>query len=176
MILFSDLISNFLKLGHKLHLTQQQLQILHQKQVYIPDEPVVQARSKGNHETLLLKELLQLSIKREKIEKALAATGYTNSMKAINWLMKHSKDPYLSQDPKIPVREYVLVLSPIGRLAEEIGKFIQVSKVKCSSETIFNKAIPYMKLTSFFKVEDFTLFHYFTQMFQFRKFNKYIFI
>ena len=104
------------------------------------------------HEALLARELSQLNIKKDKIDKSLAATGYTNSMNAINWLMRHSKDPDIAQDPKIPTREYVLVLCPVGKLAEQIGKFMQVSKAKTTAETIFNSSLPYMKLTSFFKV------------------------
>ncbi len=138
-------------LSHRLaqaRLTQDQLKALDRQN---SEEHLIK-RSKSNHETLLLNELLQLSIKREKIEKALAATGFKNSMNAINWLMKHSKDPFLNQDPKIPVREYVLVLTPVKQLADQISKFVQVSKAKCSNETIFNESLSYMKLTSFFKV------------------------
>lgn len=139
-------------LSHRLaqaRLSQDQLKALQDRQ---NSEEHLIKRSKSNHETLLLNELLQLSIKREKIEKALAATGFKNSMNAINWLMKHSKDPFLNQDPKIPVREYVLVLTPVKKLADQISKFVQVSKAKCSNETIFNESLSYMKLTSFFKV------------------------
>ncbi len=141
-------------LSHRLteaNFNQNQLKILKDKQN--SDENLIKiGRNKSNHETLLLNELLQLSIKREKIEKALAATGFKNSMSAINWLMKHSKDPFLNQDPKIPVREYVLILTPVKKLGDQISKFVQSSITKCSNETIFNEPLSYMKLTSFFKV------------------------
>ena len=108
----------------------------------------------NRHENALFKELMQLSIKKEKVEKALAATGYQNSSDAINWLMKHSKDPLLNSDSATPTREYMLALCPIGKLATQIAAFLQQSKIKCSppNEALFNNLLPYMKLTSFFKV------------------------
>ena len=109
----------------------------------------------NRHENALFKELMQLSIKKEKVEKALAATGYQNSSDAINWLMKHSKDPFLNSDSSMPTREYMLALCPIGKLATQIAAFLQQSKIKCSppNEALFNNLLPYMKLTSFFKVK-----------------------
>jgi hypothetical protein len=109
---------------------------------------------KHRYETLLLKELMQLSIKREKIEKALAATGYQRSIDAINWLMKHSKDPILLHDSIISTRDFILLLCPVGRLASQIDTFLQQSKFKCgTNEAHFNNSLPYMKLSPFFKVK-----------------------
>jgi hypothetical protein len=110
---------------------------------------------KHRYETLLLKELMQLSIKREKIEKALAATGYQRSIDAINWLMKHSKDPVLLHDSIISTRDFILLLCPVGRLASQIDTFLQQSKFKCgTNEAHFNNSLPYMKLSPFFKVNE----------------------
>ena len=107
------------------------------------------------YESILLKELMQLGIKREKIEKALAATGYQNSMDAINWLMKHSKDPVLNQDIVQSTRDYILVLCPVGRLANQISTFFQQAKLKCgANEAHYTNLLPFMKLTPFFKIYD----------------------
>ena len=104
-------------------------------------------------ETILLKELMQLSIKREKIEKSLAATGYQKSIDAINWLMKHSRDPILVDDSILSTRDYILVLCPVGRLANQIATFLNQSKSKCGpNEAHYSNVLPYMKLSSFFKV------------------------
>lgn len=114
--------------------------------------------STTNHtsETILLKELMQLSIKREKIEKSLAATGYQKSIDAINWLMKHSRDPILVDDSILSTRDYILVLCPVGRLANQIGTFLNQSKSKCGpNEAHYSNVLPYMKLSSFFKVKNF---------------------
>ena len=107
----------------------------------------------SRYESLLLKELSQLGIKREKLEKGLSATGYQNSVDVINWLMKHSKDPVLANDSITSSRDYMLVMCPIGRLASQIGTFFQQSKVKCgTNEAHFHHVLPYMKLSPFFKV------------------------
>lgn len=141
-------------LGQKIDIQQLLLQKHAQSQDIAQTQNIATSRSgiSSRHESLLVKELTQLNIKKDKIDKSLAATGYTNSMNAINWLMRHSKDPYLAQDPKTPTREYVLVLCPVGKLADQISKFMQVTKSKSSPDTIFNDNLPYMKLTSFFKV------------------------
>lgn len=137
----ADLIQS--SIDSKTH-PQQQLQ--HQQQQN-------QSNHRHRHETNLLKELMQLSIKKEKIEKALAATGYQNSTEAINWIMKHSKDALLNQDSVIATRDYILVICPIGRIATQISTFLQQSKLKCgNNEAHFNNLLPFMKLTPFFKV------------------------
>lgn len=151
-IFFFILKFSFLSKGQKFDNTQ-----LQNKKINILQEKVqdaLQPARNPRHEALLLKDMLQLSIKKEKIEKALSATGYQNSMNAINWLMRHAKDPFLNQDSKLPTREYALVLCPVGRLAEQIGTFIELSKKKCTNDVVFNNFLPYMKLTSFFKVLD----------------------
>jgi hypothetical protein len=105
------------------------------------------------YETLLLKELMLLNIKKEKIEMALAATGYQKSIDAINWLMKHSKDPLLMQDTLVATRDYIILLCPVNRLATQINNYFQQSKIKCGvNEAHYNNALPFIKLTSFFKV------------------------
>ena len=117
-------------------------------------------QNKANHhhrysryESLLLRELSQLGIKREKLEKALASTGYQNSVDAINWLMKHSKDPLLTNDSITSSRDYMLVMCPIGRLASQISTFFQQTKLKCGpNEAHYHHILPYMKLSPFFKV------------------------
>ena len=107
----------------------------------------------SRYESLLLKELTQLGIKKEKLEKALAATGFQNSVDAINWLMKHAKDPLLSNESIMSSRDYMLVLCPIGRLASQISTFFQQSKSKCGpNEAHYHHVLPYMKLSPFFKV------------------------
>ncbi len=107
----------------------------------------------SRYESLLLKELTQLGIKKEKLEKSLAATGYQNSVDAINWLMKHAKDPLLANESIASSRDYMLVLCPIGRLASQISTFFQQSKIKCGpNEAHYHHVLPYMKLSPFFKV------------------------
>ena len=107
----------------------------------------------SRYESLLLKELSQLGIKKEKLEKALAATGYQNSVDAINWLMKHAKDPLISNESITSSRDYMLVMCPIGRLASQISTFFQHSKSKCGpNEAHYHHVLPYMKLSPFFKV------------------------
>jgi hypothetical protein len=129
---------------------QQQQQQQHQQSQSNQQQ---QPNNRHRHETNLLKELMQLSIKKEKIEKALAATGYQNSTEAINWIMKHSKDALLNQDSVIATRDYILVICPVGRLANQIATFLHQSKLKCgNNEAHFNNLLPFMKLTPFFKV------------------------
>ena len=107
------------------------------------------------YENVLLKDLMQLGIKKEKLEKGLAATGYQNSVDAINWIMKHAKDPILMNDSITSTRDYILVMCPIGRLANQIGTFFQSSKAKCGpNEAHYHHLLPYMKLSPFFKIPD----------------------
>ena len=112
-----------------------------------------QSSSQRRYESSLFKELIQFGIKREKLEKALAATGYSTSLEAINWLMKHSRDPILLNDSVISTRDYMLVMCPVGRLATQISSFFQQAKLKCGpNEAHYNNLLPYMKLSPFFKV------------------------
>jgi hypothetical protein len=133
--------------------TQPQIQPQQQQQLQPQQQLQSQSNGRHRHETNLLKELMQLSIKKDKIEKALAATGYQNSTEAINWIMKHSKDALLNQDSVIATRDYILVICPVGRLATQITTFLHQSRLKCSNnEAHFNNLLPFMKLTPFFKV------------------------
>jgi hypothetical protein len=132
---------------------QPQIQPQQQQQLQSQQQQQSQSNGRHRHETNLLKELMQLSIKKDKIEKALAATGYQNSTEAINWIMKHSKDALLNQDSVIATRDYILVICPVGRLANQITTFLHQSRLKCgNNEAHFNNLLPFMKLTPFFKV------------------------
>lgn len=107
----------------------------------------------NRYELSLLKELVHLGIKREKLEKALAATAYQSGTDAINWLIGHSKDSLVNNDNVLSTRDFILVLCPIGKLANQIGTFFQQSKSKCgANEAHFTNLLPYMKLSPFFKV------------------------
>jgi hypothetical protein len=120
-----------------------------------PPPPSLQHQnsSQRRYESNLFKELIQFGIKKEKLEKALAATGYSTSLEAINWLMKHSRDPILLNDSIISTRDYMLVMCPVGRLAAQISSFFQQAKLKCGpNEAHYNNLLPYMKLSPFFKV------------------------
>jgi hypothetical protein len=111
------------------------------------------ANSYSRFEVNLLKELIQLGIKKEKLEKALASTAYQSGTDAINWLISHSKDPLVNNDNVLSTRDFILVLCPVGKLANQIGTFFQQSKAKCNAnEAHFTNLLPYMKLSPFFKV------------------------
>ena len=104
------------------------------------------------YETVLFKELMQFGIKKEKIEKALSATGYQASLDAINWLIRHSRDPWLNNESIISTRDFLLVMCPVGTLATQIATFLQQSKLKCgANEAHYNNMMPFMKLSPFFK-------------------------
>jgi hypothetical protein len=108
------------------------------------------------HEIALLKDLVQLGVKRERAEKALAATAYASSMDAVGWLMAHSRDPLIATpngDAVLSTRDFMLVLCPVGRLASQIAAFFQQSRAKCGpNDAHFTNILPYMKLSPFFKV------------------------
>ncbi len=101
----------------------------------------------------LYKEMIQLNIKQDKIEKALNATAYESKTDTINWLIRHNKDLILNRDYTNPTREFILLMCPIGNLACQIETFLSESQVKCGlNEAHFNNQLPFMKLTPFFKV------------------------
>lgn len=110
---------------------------------------------KHRYETILYKELASLGLKKDRLEKALAATGYQNSIDAINWLMKHAKDPVLNNEAIASSRDCLLALCPAGRLADQISTYFQQVKqtIGCN-EAHYNNLLPFMKLTPFFKIPD----------------------
>jgi uncharacterized UBP type Zn finger protein len=102
----------------------------------------------------LARELLNLGIKADRIDKALAACALKSQTDAINWLISHSKDPILNSDFNSPTREFILLLCPVSRLANEISCFLNESQLNFGlNEAHFNNALPFMKLSSFFKVK-----------------------
>ncbi|CAF0785149.1 unnamed protein product [Brachionus calyciflorus] len=110
---------------------------------------------KHRYETILYKELSSLGLKKDRLEKALAATAYTNSIDAINWLMKHSKDPFVNNETITSTRDCLLALCPIGQLQSQISNFFQQVKQKIGcNEAHYNNLLPFMKLTPFFKLPD----------------------
>lgn len=119
------------------------------------DSVLNRSHQKHRYENNLIKELLSLGIKKDRIEKALAATGYQNSFDAINWLIKHAKDPILNNESLISSRDCLLVLCPVGKLESQISQFFQTveQKIGCN-EAHYNNLLPFMKLTPFFKIPD----------------------
>jgi hypothetical protein len=116
--------------------------------------PLILQPNKRN-EQALYRDLADLNIKKEKIDKVLAAIPFQNSVEAVNWLMRHSKDPMLNNDSVTSSREYILVMCPVGRLANQIGTFFQQSKMKHGpNEAHFNNLLPFIKLSPFFKLPD----------------------
>ena len=107
----------------------------------------------GNKDQLL-KELLEIGLIKGKAEKALAATAHTSSIDAISWLLKHSNDHIITNaDLYQSTRDYILVLCPVGLLASQIESFLKNSRAKCGSNNAhFTNALPFIKLTSFFRV------------------------
>jgi hypothetical protein len=132
---------------------QQQQQPAQQANTVVVN-PLVLQPIKRNEQTLY-RELADLNIKKEKIDKVLAAIPYQNSVEAVNWLMRHSKDPMLNNDLITSSREYILAMCPVGRLANQIGTFLQQSKMKHGpNEAHFNNLLPFIKLSPFFKLPD----------------------
>ena len=118
------------------------------------DSRLNRSHQKHRYEINLLKDLLSLGIKKNRIEKALAATGYQNSFDAINWLMKHAKDPILDET-LISSRDCILLLCPVGILESQITQFFHSVKQKIGcNEAHYNNLLPFMKLTPFFKIPD----------------------
>jgi hypothetical protein len=106
-------------------------------------------------ENSIFSNLMKLNIRRDNVEKALAATGYTSQLDAMNWLINHSNDKILNTPSIYSSRDFILLLCPTGRLADEIDTFLKASKIKCGSNDAHNNnMLPFMKLTPFFKVDD----------------------
>jgi hypothetical protein len=104
----------------------------------------------------LYKDMIQLNIKQDKIQKALNATAYESKTEAINWLIRHNKDSILNSEYTSPTREFMVLMCPVGRLANQIEMFLSESLMKVGpNEAHFNNRLPYMKLTPFFKVRHF---------------------
>jgi len=127
---------------------------------------------KGSREhSKLYKELLKLGIRQDRAEKALAACAYKGMSEAIHWLIKHSKDPLIfnanSQEltgsnsaAATSSREFILLLCPVGRLANEISHFFKDSRHKLGlNEAHYKNSLPYMKLTPYFRAYDSHVIH-----------------
>lgn len=134
----------------------------------------------SNNEKQILKNLLKLNLKRDRIEKALAATAYQSQSDAINWLVRHANDPLINKNDQLPsTRDYILLLCPVGALADEISNFLKLSSTKCgNNEAHYNNLLPFMKLTTFFQLNDaeiINLHRAFDYIFKYKELNNFNF-
>ncbi|XP_031618999.1 protein UBASH3A homolog [Contarinia nasturtii] len=101
------------------------------------------------NDDMALNTLIDLGIKKDRVEKALAASGNRCPIKAMEWLISHAKDPYLDSDNL--KREYTLVAVPAGAFGEQLSTFWCDSRELCDFSLAQNR-FPHISIVDFFTI------------------------